>query len=67
ATTDARAKLEAATSLLDKDRGEYEKLTKATADARSKLDATAPLLDKARGEYEELTRRIRDLHQSPNQ
>jgi hypothetical protein len=52
ASTDARSKLEATTPLLDKARGDYEKLTKASTDARSKLEATTPLFDKARGEYE---------------
>ena len=54
--TNARSKLKAATSRLDKARGDYEGLTKATIDARSKLEATAPLLEKARGDYEGLTR-----------
>jgi chromosome segregation ATPase len=59
-STDARSKLEATTPLLDKARGEYEKLTKASTDARSKLEATTPLLDEARGEYEGLTKASTD-------
>jgi len=55
-STDARSKLEATSSLLDKSRGEYEGLIKATTDARSKLQTTLSLLDKARGDYEGLTK-----------
>ena len=57
----------AATPLLDRARGEYEKLAQATADARSKLEATTPLLDKARGEYEDLAERVRVLYQPASQ
>ena len=52
--------LEATTPLLDKARGEYEKLTKASTDARSKLQANTPLLDEARGEYEGLKKATSD-------
>jgi cell division protein FtsL len=59
-STDARSKLEATSSLLDKSRGEYEGLIKATTDARSKLQTTLSLLDKARGDYEGLTKATTD-------
>jgi hypothetical protein len=69
------------TPLLDKARGDYEKLTKATSDALSNLQSITslqngltktvetytPLLDKARSEYEELTKCIRENRQLPNQ
>jgi hypothetical protein len=41
-STDARSKLEATTSLLDKAQGQYEKLTKATTDAVTKATTDAP-------------------------
>jgi peptidoglycan hydrolase CwlO-like protein len=44
--TNPRSKLKAATSRLDKARGDYEGLTKAANYARSKLEATAPLLER---------------------
>jgi predicted nucleic acid-binding Zn-ribbon protein len=41
--TNARSKLEAATSRLDKARGDYEGLTKATTNAESKLTTATSL------------------------